>query len=105
VVLVEAKGPAFPVRTLVLILRRGRRLTVSGVKVTVNGGSVVDPTLVPAITASDRMPSTKEYLLQYKSVAPPGKTIRVQVKVEGAGTAVLGYTSPALPRLRAAPSG
>ena len=104
--LVEAKGPAFPVRTLVLTLRNGRRLTVSDIKVTENGGSIVDPTLVPVSTASeDRMLSTKEYLLQYKSLAPPDKTIRVQVSVEGAGAAVLGYTSPALPRLRAAPPG
>jgi hypothetical protein len=104
--LVEAKGTAFPLRTLVLTLRSGRRLTVSDVKVTENGGSVVDPILVPASKASeDRMLSTKVYLLQYRSLAGPDKTIRVRVKVEGAGTAVLGYTSPALRWLRVAPSG
>jgi tight adherence protein B len=49
---VEAKGPAFPVRTLVLSLPTGQRLTGSDVQVTENGGSVAAPTLVPASAAS-----------------------------------------------------
>jgi hypothetical protein len=108
--LVEAKGPTFPVRTFVLALRHERRLTVGDIEVTENGGSVVDPTLIPASQASipasqasqDRILSN-EYLLQYKSPFGPDKTIRVQVKVQGAGTAVTVYTSPAL-RLPAAPT-
>lgn len=101
--LVEAKGPAFPVRTFVLTLRNDRRLTVGDVKVTENGGAVVDPTLIPASQASEGRSRPNEYLLQYKSLTGPDKTIRVQVKVRGAGTAVGGYTSPAL-RLHAARS-
>jgi len=50
--LVEAKGPPFPVRTLVLSLPSGRKLTIHDVTVTENGSSVVDPTLVPASEAS-----------------------------------------------------
>jgi hypothetical protein len=50
--LVEAKGPTFPVRTFVLALRHERRLTVGDIEVTENGGSVVDPTLIPASQAS-----------------------------------------------------
>lgn len=102
--LIEAKGPAFPVRTFVLTLRQDRRLTVGGVTVTENGRSVVDPTLIPTGRASGDRTLSNEYLLQYKSLAGPDKTIRVQVEVRGAGTAVEGYTSPALPRLRASRS-
>jgi tight adherence protein B len=50
--LVEAKGPPFPVRTLVLSLPSGRKLTAQDVSVTENGTSVVDTTLVPAAEAS-----------------------------------------------------
>ena len=49
---VEAKGPAFPVRTFVLSLPSGRRLTIHDVAVKENGGPVVKPTLVPASQAS-----------------------------------------------------
>ena len=49
---VEAKGPAFPVRTFVLSLPSGRRLTIHDVQVKENGGPVVKPTLVPASQAS-----------------------------------------------------
>jgi tight adherence protein B len=51
---VEAKGPAFPVRTYVLSLPNARRLTLRNVSVTENGASVVNPTLVPASRASKR---------------------------------------------------
>src|SRR5579884_4123333 len=50
--LVEAKGPPFPVRTLVLSLPSGRKLTAQDVSITENGTSVVDTTLVPASEAS-----------------------------------------------------
>jgi tight adherence protein B len=50
--LVEAKGPAFPVRTFVLTLPNDRKLTVGDVRVTENGGPVVHPTLTPASQAS-----------------------------------------------------
>jgi tight adherence protein B len=49
---VEAKGPAYPVRTFVLSLPSDRKLTLQDVSVTENGQSVVKPTLVPANRAS-----------------------------------------------------
>jgi tight adherence protein B len=49
---VEAKGPAFPVRRYVLTLPERRKLTVGDVRVTENGNSVVEPSLVPASRAS-----------------------------------------------------
>ena len=49
---VEAKGPAFPVRTYVVSLSTGRRLTIHSVNVTENGNPVVEPTFVPASEAS-----------------------------------------------------
>jgi tight adherence protein B len=52
--LVEAKGPAFPVRTYVLTLPNNRTLTLGDVKVTENGSPVVHPTLTPASHASDK---------------------------------------------------
>jgi tight adherence protein B len=51
---IEAKGPAFPVRTFVLTLGTGRRLTIHGVHVTENGSPVIDPTLVPASEAAKK---------------------------------------------------
>jgi tight adherence protein B len=51
---IEAKGPAFPVRSFVLTLPRDRKLTIHDVSVTENGDSVVDPTLVPASRASKK---------------------------------------------------
>jgi Flp pilus assembly protein TadB/Mg-chelatase subunit ChlD len=50
--LIEAKGPAFPVKTYVLQLPSGQSLTARNVNVTENGGSVLRPTLVPASHAS-----------------------------------------------------
>jgi tight adherence protein B len=50
--IIEAKGPAFPVRTYVLSLQHGRQLTLRNVSVTENGGRVLAPTLVPASEAS-----------------------------------------------------
>jgi tight adherence protein B len=50
---VEAKGPAFPVRSYVLSLPSGRRLSIHEVKVTENGGEVAEPSLVPESQASN----------------------------------------------------
>lgn len=102
--LVEAKGPAFPVRTFVLTLTHDRQLTVSDVKVTENGEPVFDPTLIPASHASGDRGLSNEYLLQYKSPSPPDKKIRVQAKVKAGGTVVARYTSPALSQPQAARS-
>jgi tight adherence protein B len=52
--LVEAKGPAFPVRTYVLSLPSGRGLTLHDVRVTENGTNVLGATLVPAAQASKK---------------------------------------------------
>lgn len=52
--LIEAKGPAFPVKTYVLQLPSGQSLTVRGIDVTENGGPVLNPTLVPASHASKK---------------------------------------------------
>lgn len=51
---VEANGPAFPVRTYVVSLPTGRQLTIHGVHVTENGGPVVDLTVTPASQASPK---------------------------------------------------
>ena len=51
---VEAKGPAFPVRTYVLSLPSGRGLTLHDVRVTENGNNVLGATLVPAAQASKK---------------------------------------------------
>jgi tight adherence protein B len=51
---VEAKGPAFPVRTYVLTLSHGRKLTTHDVGVTENRGPVAETTLVPASEASKK---------------------------------------------------
>jgi tight adherence protein B len=51
---VEAKGPAFPTRTLVLTLPTGRKLSNRDVRVTENSGSVVQQSLVPASEAAPK---------------------------------------------------
>jgi tight adherence protein B len=40
---------------------------------------------------------SKEYLLQYKSLVGPGKSVRVAVQVQGIGTSTSSYQTPALP--------
>jgi tight adherence protein B len=50
--LVEAKGPAYPVKTYVISLPTGEKLTLRNVNVTENRGPVLKPTLVPASQAS-----------------------------------------------------
>jgi len=49
---VEAKGPAFPVRTYVLSLPSSRRLSAGDVKVTENGGPVAEEKVTAASKAS-----------------------------------------------------
>jgi tight adherence protein B len=44
---IEARGPAFPVRSYVLTLPSGRKLSVNDVKVTENGSAVAEPSLIP----------------------------------------------------------
>ena len=47
---------------------------------------------------------SSEYLLQYKSPAGPDKRIRVEVGVNGVGTAETGYRTPALPTSNTVPA-
>jgi tight adherence protein B len=51
---VEAKGPAFPVRTDVITLTTGRKLTIRDVRVTENRRPVAEATLVPASEAAKK---------------------------------------------------
>jgi tight adherence protein B len=51
---VEAKGPPFPVRTYVLSLPSGQKLSLGDVNVTENGGPVAETSLVPASQASKK---------------------------------------------------
>ena len=51
---VEAKGPAFPTKTFVLTLPTGRKLSNRDVRVTEDGGSVVQQSLVPASEAAPK---------------------------------------------------
>jgi tight adherence protein B len=51
---VEAQGPGFPVRDFVISLPTNRKLTLGDIRVTENGGPVVEPTLVPAVKASKK---------------------------------------------------
>jgi tight adherence protein B len=52
--LIEAKGPAFPVRSYVLKLPSSQPLTPNEVKVTENGGAVLNKTVVPASQTSGK---------------------------------------------------
>jgi tight adherence protein B len=52
--LIEAKGPAFPVRSYVLKLPTSQRLTANQVNVTENRTPVLDTTVVPASQTSDK---------------------------------------------------
>ena len=47
---------------------------------------------------------SNEYLLQYTSLAGPDKAVRVNVSVNGLGTAVSGYRTPALPVTNTTPA-
>lgn len=51
---VEAKSPEFPVRTYVLTLPKGRKLSIHDLIVRENGSSVYQPSIVPASEASPK---------------------------------------------------
>jgi tight adherence protein B len=80
--LVEAKGPAYPVRKYVLTLPNDRKLTIHDVRVRENGGSVLDPTLVPASRAGKKSFGT--VLVLDTSYSMTGKPIAAAVKAEQA---------------------
>jgi tight adherence protein B len=80
--LVEAKGPAYPVRTYVLTLPKDQKLTIHDVSVTENGGSVLDPTLVPASRANAK--TFGVVLVLDTSYSMTGKPIAAAVKAEQA---------------------
>jgi tight adherence protein B len=82
VTLVEAKGPAFPVQTYVLVLPSGRRLTTKDVTVTENGGPVAQPSLVPASKASKK--TFGVVLVLDTSYSMSGEPIRAAVAAEKA---------------------
>ncbi|HKD93815.1 MAG TPA: type II secretion system F family protein [Gaiellaceae bacterium] len=79
---VEAKGPAFPVRTFVITLPSDRKLTIHGVTVTENGSSVLDPTLVPASQADKKTFGT--VLVRDTSYSMSGKPIAAAIAAEKA---------------------
>jgi tight adherence protein B len=79
---VEAKGPAFPVRTYVLTLPTGRKLTIHDVRVTENRGPVVDATLVPASQASKK--TFGAVIVLDTSYSMTGKPIAAAVAAEQA---------------------
>jgi tight adherence protein B len=79
---VEAKGPAFPVRTFVLTLPSDQKLTIHGVSVTENRQSVVEPTLVPASRAGKK--SFGVVLVLDASYSMTGKPIAAAIKAEQA---------------------
>lgn len=80
--LVEAKGPAFPVKTYVLSFPTGRRLTIAGVHVTENGGAVVEPTLTPASQASKK--TFGVVLVRDTSFSMEGKPLAAATAAESA---------------------
>jgi tight adherence protein B len=82
VTVVEAKGPAFPVRTFVLSLPSGRQLTAANVHVTENGGAVVGSTVVPASHASKAAFGT--VLVRDTSYSMSGKPIAAALAAERA---------------------
>jgi tight adherence protein B len=49
---VEAKGPNFPVRTFVITLPQGSKLSIRDITITENGTPVIEPSLTPASKAS-----------------------------------------------------
>ena len=79
---VEAKGPAFPVRTFVLTLPKDRKLTIQDVNVKENGGPVVESSLVPASQASKK--SFGVVLVLDASYSMTGKPIAAAVAAEQA---------------------
>jgi tight adherence protein B len=79
---VEAKGPPFPVRTLVLTLPSDRKLTIHDVDVTENGKPVVEPSLVPASQAGKK--TFAAVLVLDTSYSMTGKPLEAAVKAEQA---------------------
>ena len=79
---VEAKGPAFPVRTFVLTLPKPHKLTIQDVNVKENGGPVVESSLVPASQASKK--SFGVVLVLDASYSMTGKPIAAAVAAEQA---------------------
>lgn len=80
--IVEAKGPAFPVRTYVLTLNAKRKLTAGNVRVTENGNPVAHPTLVPASQASKQ--TFGVVLVLDTSYSMKGKPLEAAIKAEQA---------------------
>jgi tight adherence protein B len=78
----EAKGPAFPVRTYVVSFPTGQKLTIHAVSVTENGNPVVKPTLVPASEASKETFGT--VLVLDASYSMTGEPIVAAIKAEQA---------------------
>jgi tight adherence protein B len=83
--LIQAKGPAFPVRTYVLSIPTNRSLTIGDVSVTENGGAfgpVLHPTLVPASRTSKKTAGV--VLLLDTSYSMTGKPLSAAVAAETA---------------------
>jgi tight adherence protein B len=78
--LIEAKGPAYPVKTYVLQLPSGQSLTIHNVKVTENGTPVLKPTLVPASNASKEAFGT--VLVLDTSYSMAGEPLEAAVEAE-----------------------
>ncbi|HEU5244877.1 MAG TPA: type II secretion system F family protein [Gaiellaceae bacterium] len=79
---IEAKGPAFPVRTFVLTLPGDHKLTIHDVSVKENGSSVVTPTLVPASQAAKK--TFGVVLVLDASYSMTGKPLAAAIKAEQA---------------------
>lgn len=79
---VEAKGPKFPVRTYVISLPEGRKLTLRNVRVTENRNPVIKPSLVPASEASKA--TFAAVLVLDASYSMTGKPIQAAVQAEQA---------------------
>jgi tight adherence protein B len=82
---IEAKGPPYPVRTYVISLPTGRKLTLGGVHVTENGEPPVDTTLTPASQASKK--TFGVVLVRDTSFSMAGKPIVAAIAAEQAFTA------------------
>lgn len=80
--LIEAKGPAYPVRTFVITLPSGRKLTIHDVSVAENGNPVVKPTLIPASEAAKK--SFGVVLVLDTSYSMTGKPIAAAIRAEQA---------------------
>lgn len=96
----EATESQFPDMAFALSLSKKQALTPAQVRVTENGEPVQNLSVAKpgAGNASVAGTPSNKYLLRYRSLAGPGQTARVAVKVDGVpGTAVTSYVTPALP--------